>query len=152
MEIESFVAEVVPRLMSSQSALYSGDVAAGTGFWLPGGPVSWLGQLGTCALGSSAVLAHFATVAAREWRFEGFDLEVIAADVVADRSYLITRERPRVQLEEGGPPLPAARVSRVLHRKDGRWYVAHGHADLDPLTLDLPWKPPPQDNGEAHDH
>ncbi|WP_344097493.1 YybH family protein [Microbacterium deminutum] len=152
MEIETFVADVVPRVMSSQSALYTGDPAPWKGLWLPGGPVSWLGQFGTCALGRSDVLAHFARVAARQWRFEGFDLDLIAADVAADHGYLITRERPRVQLEEGGPPVPTARVSRVLHREDGRWYVAHGHADLDPLALDLPWKPPANDNGEAHDH
>lgn len=151
MAVDSFVAEVVPGVMSSQSALYTGDPGPWANSWLPGGPVSWLGQFGTCALGSSAVLAHFARVAARGWRFEGFDLDVIAADVMGDHGYLITRERPRLRLEEGGP-LPAARVSRVLHRRDGRWYVAHGHADLDPLALDLPWKRPAQDNGGAHAH
>lgn len=151
MEIESFVAEVVPRVVSSQSALYAGDSGPWADFWLPGGPVSWLGQFGTCALGSSAVLTHFARVAAREWRFEGFDLDVVAADVVGDRGYLITREHPRVRLGEGVPP-PTARVSRVLHRVDGSWYVAHGHADLDPVALDLPWKPPAHENGEAHAH
>jgi hypothetical protein len=151
MEIESFVADVVPRVVSSQSALYTGDASPWSEFWLPGGAVSWLGQFGTCALGRSTVLAHFARVAAREWRFEGFELDVLAADVVGDHGYLITRERPRVQLEAGGP-LPAARVSRVLHREHGSWYVAHGHADLDPVALALPWKPPAHENGDAHAH
>jgi ketosteroid isomerase-like protein len=147
MDIGSFVAEIVPRVKSSQSALYSGDADAWLRLWSPRRPVSWLGQFGTCAVGRTDVRSHFQRVAARRWRFDGFDLDVIAADVAGDEGYLVTREHARVRLEEGGPPLPAARVSRVLHRMNGRWYVAHGHADLDPLLLDLPWKPPAPSNG-----
>ncbi len=150
-DIKSFAAEVAPRLSSAQSALYTGDASAWRRLWLPSGYISWLGQLGTCAAGVSDVLVHFDRVARREWAFEGFDLDVLIADVVGDHGYLVTREKPRVKLD-GGRALPAARVSRVFRREYGTWYVAHGHADLDPLALELPWKPPTHESRARREH
>ncbi|MFH8252599.1 YybH family protein [Microbacterium sp. B2969] len=142
----SLIADVAPRLRAAQSALYTGDASAWRRLWLPGGRISWLGQLGTSAVGTTDVLAHFDRVASRAWAFEGFDLETLTVDVVGDHGYLVTRETPRVRID-GGPALPAARVSRVLRREHGTWFVAHGHADLDPVALELPWKPAAHERG-----
>ncbi|WP_345799972.1 nuclear transport factor 2 family protein [Microbacterium sp. AZCO] len=142
MQIESFVSDVVPRLESAQAALYGGDASRWRDLWSRHGEVSWLGQFGTCAVGIDDVLAHYDRVADRGWLFDGFELEVLAADVFGDHGYLVTRESARVKLGAGDPPMPPARVSRVLERDAGVWRVTHGHADLDPRALDLPWKPP----------
>ena len=80
--------------------------------------------------------------------FDGLNIEVLVADDLGEIGYLVTRERLSVRLD-GERFDQTARVSRILRRESGQWRITHGHADLDPLTLDLPFKPPTQPAGDA---
>lgn len=146
--IEAFVDAALPRIRAAQTELYAGDATSWPDYWSCAEPVSWLGHFGTCASGADSVRAHSARVASRFKDLDRLDLDVLVADVLGEVGYLVTRERLSVSLD-GERFDQTARVSRILRRERGQWRIAHGHADLDPLTLDLPFKPPTQPAGDA---
>jgi hypothetical protein len=98
-DVEAFVAEVLPRIRAAQEAIYAGDSASWRDYWSSGEPVSWLGQLGTCAYGVDDVAAHYSRVAARVTYFDELLIEVLVADVSGQVGYLVTRERTTVRID-----------------------------------------------------
>jgi len=146
--IEAFVDAALPRIRAAQTDLYAGDATSWPDYWSSAEPVSWLGHFGTCATGAASVRVHSTRVASRFTDLDRLDIEVLVADLFGEIGYLVTRERLSMRLD-GDRFDQTARVSRVLRRESGEWRIAHGHADLDPLTLDLPFKPPTQPAGDA---
>jgi len=142
-EIDDFLAEVLPELWAAERAMRDGDVARRLALWSRSEPVSWLGPFGTCAVGSDEVAAHFRRVAARFSDLGDFRFDLVAADVVGECAHVVGYERSTGRIDGQAPVAMTMRVSRAYRREGGKWRIAHGHGDLEPSSLNLPWKPPP---------
>lgn len=147
----AFLAEVLPRQQAAEQSIRVGDAGPRLALWSRRNPVSWLGQYGTCAVGGDEVAAHFARVAPR---FSGFDevtFDVVVAEAFADCAYVVGYEHSTGRID-GGPRVSASyRISRLYRRERGEWRTAHGHGDIDPATLQLPWRPPQRTSGGDDD-
>lgn len=139
---EQFLVEVLPSLKAADLAVLNGDAEPRIALWTTEDPADWLGQFGTRASGAHDVAEHFRRAAQRFTEGSLLQYDVVSADVVGDAACLVTAEHVRVGIDGGEPVAMTQRVSRVLRREDGEWRCAHGHADLDPATLDIPWQPP----------
>lgn len=149
---QAFLDEVLPLQQVAEQSIRGGDVAPRLALWSHRDPASWLGQYGTCAVGAGEVAAHFAGVAPRFSDFDEVTFEVITAEAFADCAYLVGYEHSTGRID-GGPRIVATyRISRLYRHEHGEWRIAHGHADIEPATLQLPWRPPVQSLGGEHDH
>lgn len=152
-ECDEFLAEIVPVLRAAQEALYSGNVDPWLTLWSDTEPLSWLGQFGTRANGRDGVAAHFRRVADRMSGVEHYQVVPITVDVAGGWAYLAAEENVRVRIDGNAPVAMTARVSRVFRREASAWRLAHGHADLEPSRLNLPWQPPGSNRTELnHEH
>ena len=150
-ETQAFLAEVLPRQQAAEQSIRAGDVAPRLALWSQHEPVSWLGQYGTCAVGADEVAAHFARVAPRFSDFDEVSFEVIAAEAFADSAYLVGYEHSMGRIDGGPRVATTYRISRLYRREHGEWRIAHGHADIEPATLQLPWRPPVRNLGGEHE-
>jgi ketosteroid isomerase-like protein len=142
MTADEFLAEVLPGLRAAELAALNGDAEPRVAVWTTEEPADWLGQFGTRAIGVSEVAEHFRRAAARFTDGSQLQFDVVSADVVGDVAHLVTVEQVRFGIDGAEPVTMTFRISRVFRREGGAWRCAHGHADLDPATLDLPWRPP----------
>ncbi|HEY3548126.1 MAG TPA: DUF4440 domain-containing protein [Propionicimonas sp.] len=141
-DTQAFLAQVLPRQQAAEHAMRSGDAGPRLAMWSRRDPVSWLGQFGTCAVGADEVADHFGRVAARLSEVAEVTFDLVVADVFADIAYVVGYEHATSRID-GGPSTPmTSRISRLYRREQGEWRIAHGHADLEPATLQLPWRPP----------
>ena len=142
MTTEQFLAEVVPELRAAELAALNGDPGPRLALWSTEEPVDWLGQFGTHVAGVRDVAEHFRRATSRFTDGRQLQFDVVSADVVGDVAHLVTVEKVRFGIDGADPVTMTFRISRVFRREGGAWRCAHGHADLDPATLDLPWRPP----------
>jgi ketosteroid isomerase-like protein len=149
---QAFLAQAMPRQQAAEQSIRAGDVAPRLAMWSQRDPVSWLGQFGTCAVGAAEVAGHFARVAPRLSDFDEVTFEVIAAEAFADCAYLVGYEHSMGRIDGGPRVATTYRISRLYRREGGEWRTAHGHADIEPATLQLPWHPPVRTQGGEHDH
>ena len=142
-DTEQFLATILPRLKAAELANLNGDVEPRIALWTSRDPAGWLGQFGTLAFGAGEVVPHFRRAAERFADGSLLQFDVRSADVIGDAAYLVTIEQPCFRIDGGAEPVSwTQRVSRVFRREGSAWRCAHGHADIHPAILDLPWKPP----------
>ena len=151
-QIDQFLTEMVLELTRAERSFRHGDAEPRIRMWSPIGPTSWLGQFGTVVSGAHEIAEHFRRVAARFADPAEFRLEVLVVDVRAESAYLVAREYSIGTLDDLPGTELTSRIARVFRREHGEWRIAHGHADLEPATLSLPFTPPRTVAGADHDH
>jgi ketosteroid isomerase-like protein len=142
MSTDEFLADVLPALRAAELAALNGDPGPRLALWTTVEPADWLGQFGTHVRGVQEVADHFRRAVSRFTDGTQLQFDILSVDVVGDVAHLVTVERVRFGIDGAEPVTMTFRISRVFRREGGAWRCAHGHADLDPATLDLPWKPP----------
>jgi ketosteroid isomerase-like protein len=119
------------RLTAALSAMGHGDPAPYAALWAERPDVTLFGAWGPTERGHHAVTSTFTWVASR---FSGGSL-VPRHQVVAqsgDLAYTVGTEHGEVRLD-GGPATPTTlRVTHILRRIDGEWWIVHRHADYPP--------------------
>jgi ketosteroid isomerase-like protein len=128
MEVDEFLAEVVPRLSAADTALHNGDPERRKALWSHSDPVTLFGGA-VSNTGWPAIGATFDWLGTRFSDCRSFDYEVVAAGVSGDLGYLVGVEHTTASIG-GAPPVPySLRVTTVLRREAGEWRVVHRHAD-----------------------
>jgi ketosteroid isomerase-like protein len=119
------------RVAEGLAAMGAGDPAPYAALWAPGHDVTLFGAWGPIERGHEAVTSTFTWVASR---FSDGALvprnEVLHVD--NDLAVTVGFEEGVVRVD-GGEPFPMTiRVTHVLRRIDGTWYLVHRHADFPP--------------------
>jgi ketosteroid isomerase-like protein len=135
MDVDEFLAEVVPRLTAVDTAMHDGDAGPRKALWSRTEPVTLFGAAGS-DFGRSAIEERFDRLGTRFSDCRSFDYEVVAAGVSGDLGYLVGTEHTTASIG-GAPPVSySLRVTTVLRREDGEWRVVHRHADRPPDSAD----------------
>jgi len=119
------------RLAHALSAMGAGDPAPYAALWLDDPDVTLFGAWGPIERGHPAVTTTFSWVASR---FSDGAL-VARHDVVGvsgDLAYTVGMEEGEVRVDGRAPFLMRLRVTHVLRRVDGEWWLVHRHADFPP--------------------
>ena len=119
------------RVAAGLAAMGSGDPAPYTALWAPGHDVTLYGAWGPVERGHEAVTTTFTWVGSR---FSDGAL-VPRNDVVhvdGDVAVTVGVEEGVVRVDGGERRPMRLRVTHVLRRIDGRWYLVHRHADFPP--------------------
>jgi ketosteroid isomerase-like protein len=122
---------MLDRLADALAAIGAGDPAPYAALWADDSDVTLFGAWGPTERGHADVTRTFTWVAGR---FSDGALvpenEVLHVD--GDLAVTVGRERGTVRVD-GGEPLPMTlRVTHVLRRIDGTWWLVHRHADYPP--------------------
>lgn len=122
------LADTLDRLTDALAAMSSGDPAPYAALWRDAPDVTLFGAWGTAERGHEALVRTFTWVAGR---FSDGAL-VPRHDVVVssgDLAYTVGFEHGEVRID-GGDPFPMTiRVTHILRRAEGRWWLVHRHAD-----------------------
>lgn len=119
------------RVADALAAMGRGDPAPYAALWPSSPDVTLFGAWGPMERGHGAVTTTFTWVGSR---FSDGEL-VPRHDVVAasgDLAYTVGTERGEVRIDGGEPFVMTLRVTHVLRRFDGEWWLVHRHADLPP--------------------
>ncbi|MCO1658328.1 YybH family protein [Pseudonocardia humida] len=119
------------RVAAALAAIGSGDPAPYAALWAPGHDVTLYGAWGPVERGNDAVTGTFTWVGSR---FSDGALvprnDLVHAD--GDLAVTVGTEEGTVRVDGGEPALMRLRVTHVLRRVEGRWYLVHRHADFPP--------------------
>jgi ketosteroid isomerase-like protein len=125
------LADALDRLAAALGAMGTGDPATYAALWADSADATLHGAWGPMERGQEAVTTTFRWVGSR---FSGGPI-VPRHDVVGvsgDLAYTVGTEQGTVRVD-GGEPVPMTlRVTHVLRRIDGRWWLVHRHADFPP--------------------
>jgi ketosteroid isomerase-like protein len=126
-EVDDFLAAVLPRQRSAESALVNGDAGPRRAFWSEREPVTILGAARD-ALNRREVDEVFDQLEDLFSNGEA-DLGVIAAGASGDLGYITGYERTTASV--AGEPQPSfeLRVTLIFRRDEGAWRAVHRHAD-----------------------
>jgi ketosteroid isomerase-like protein len=120
------------RLTEALAAIGSGDPAPYAALWPDTDDVTLFGAWGPTEGGHADVTRTFNWVASR---FSGGPIvpehEVVHVD--GDLAVTVGRERATLRVDGGEPGPMVLRVTHVLRRIDGDWWVVHRHADYPPV-------------------
>jgi len=125
------LADTLIRLTEALAAMGAGDPAPYIALWRDAPDVTLFGAWGTVEQGHEALRRTFTWVGGR---FSGGAL-VPRHDVVAvsgDLAYTVGVEHGHVRVDGGDPHPMTIRVTHILRRADGRWWLVHRHADHPP--------------------
>src|SRR5690349_14640190 len=115
------------RVARALAAMGAGDPAPYAALWAPGHDVTLFGAWGPVERGHGSVTTTFTWVGSR---FSDGAL-VPRNDVVhveGDLAVTVGVEEGIVRVDGGEPQLMRLRVTHVLRRADGRWWLVHRHA------------------------
>jgi ketosteroid isomerase-like protein len=125
------LARALDRLAGALAAMGAGDPAPYAALWARSPDVTLFGAWGPMDRGHEAVTTTFTWVGSR---FSDGSL-VPRHDVVGvgtDLAYTVGIEEGEVRVD-GGKPIPMTlRVSHILRKIDGEWWLVHRHADFPP--------------------
>jgi ketosteroid isomerase-like protein len=124
---DDFIAWVKSALYEAEVALHNGDAAPRRALWSREEPVSILGALRN-AYGQQELDEAFAFLERRFSDCASFAFELQASDVVGDMAYTAGLEHTSASVA-GQPRSFTLRATQVYRREDGKWKVAHRHAD-----------------------
>jgi ketosteroid isomerase-like protein len=131
MNVDEFVADVLPRLTAADTAMHDGDPEPRKSLWSRTEPVTLFGAAAS-DVGRAAIEGRFDRLGTRFSDCRSFEYEVVAAGVSGDLGYLVGTEHTTASIG-GGPPVSySLRVTTVLRREAGEWRVVHRHADQPP--------------------
>ena len=125
------LAEMLDRVAVALGTLGRGDPAPYAALWADSPDVTLYGAWGPMDRGHDTVTTTFRWVGGR---FSGGPM-VPTNDLVAvsgDLAYTVGTERGTVRVDGGEPFEMTIRVTHVLRRIDGRWWLVHRHADFPP--------------------
>jgi ketosteroid isomerase-like protein len=125
------LAAALDRVAAALTAMATGDPAPYTALWAPGHDVTLYGAWGPVERGHDAVTGTFTWVGSR---FSDGTL-VPRNDVVhldTDLAVTVGIEEGVVRIDGGEPRPMTIRVTHVLRRLRGSWYLVHRHADFPP--------------------
>ena len=141
-DVDDFVAEIHPRLVTELQALHNGDPGPRLAMWSTADPVTLFGAA-MSGQGWEQVSGIFRAIASRWSDCTDQRVELLAAGVSGDLAYTVELEHTSVSVD-GVPAGPyTLRVTQVYRREDGEWKVVHRHGDQ--LPVDQPHSLP----GEA---
>ena len=141
-DVDDFVAETHPRLVTELQALHNGDPGPRLAMWSTTDPVTLFGAA-MSGQGWEQVSGIFRAIASRWSDCTDQQVELLAAGVSGDLAYTVELEHTSVSVD-GVPAEPyTLRVTQVYRREDGEWKVVHRHGDQ--LPADQPHSLP----GEA---
>ncbi len=131
-DVDDFLAEIHPRLVTELQALHNGDPGPRLAMWSTNDPVTLFGA-GMSGRGWERVSGIFRTIAARWSNCTDQRVELLAAGVSGDLAYTVELEHTSVSVD-GVPVEPyTLRVTQVYRREDGEWKVVHRHGDQLPI-------------------
>jgi ketosteroid isomerase-like protein len=125
------LARALDRLAAALAAMGGGDPAPYAALWARSPDVTLFGAWGPMDRGHEAVTTTFTWVGSR---FSDGSL-VPRHDVVGvgtDLAYTVGVEEGEVRVDGGKPIRMTLRVSHVLRKIDGEWWLVHRHADFPP--------------------
>jgi len=125
------LAEMFDRLTAALGAMGAGDPAPYAALWLDSPDVTLYGAWGPMDRGHDTVTTTFRWVGSR---FSGGAMAPThdVVGVSGDLAYTVGTERGTVQVDGGKPFEMTIRVTHVLRRVGGRWWLVHRHADFPP--------------------
>ena len=132
MTIPQDLAEALDRLTTALAAMGNGDPGPYSALWADSPDATLFGAWGPTEHGHEAVTTTFQWVASR---FSDGRI-VPRHDVVAvsgDLAYTVGTEQGTLRVDGGPPSVMTLRVTHVLRRIDGRWWLVHRHADYPPV-------------------
>jgi ketosteroid isomerase-like protein len=129
-ETDSFLAEVIPTQRAAEQAIHNGDVEPRLALWSRRDPVTLYGAR-LSGSGWADLEPIFREVASWFSGSQEYEFEVIAAGASGDLAYTVGYERNNVQVE-GKRRVYTLRATHVYRREEGRWRIAHRHADPPP--------------------
>lgn len=88
MQVDEFLAEVMPRLTAADTALHNGDAERRKALWSRTEPVTLFGAA-VSTTGWSAIGATFDRLGTTSSDCQSFDYEVVAAGVSGDLGYIV---------------------------------------------------------------
>jgi ketosteroid isomerase-like protein len=120
------------RVADALAAIFTGDPAPYAALWAPGTRPTLFGAWGPIEKGHDAVVGTFTWVASRFSDGVRCRPRYDVVDCSGDLAYTVGFEEGEVRVD-GGPPAPMTlRVTHVLRRVDGEWWLVHRHADFPP--------------------
>jgi ketosteroid isomerase-like protein len=124
---EEFLNWFKTTLAEAELALHNGDSAPRRALWSRNEPVSVLGAWRN-AFGQQEVTTLFTELANSFSDCTSSTVDILACDVSPDMAYTAVLEHTSVSVE-GQPRTYTLRATQVYRREDGKWRVAHRHAD-----------------------
>jgi ketosteroid isomerase-like protein len=131
MQVDEFLAEVMPRLTAADTALHNGDAELRKAMWSRADPLTLFGAA-VSTTGWSEIEATFDWLETRFADCRSFEYEVLAAGASGDLGYVVGTEHTTASIGGAAPAPYSLRVTTVLRREDGEWKVVHRHADPAP--------------------
>ena len=132
---DDFMAWTQTRLRDAETALHNGDPGPRLAIWSTREPVSVVGAARS-AIGQEGVRDLFHSLGDTFSNCTSYVYEIVAADVVGDMAFTAGYERTQASID-GEPRRYVLRATQVYRREDGKWKVAHRHADIAPDSEDL---------------
>lgn len=127
-EVERFLAEMLPKLEAADTALHNGDAAGRIAAWSQHDPLTLFGAAVT-RRGWAEIGPTFNWLASRFSNCTSFDCDVIAADVSGDLAYIVGIEHTTASAGGAAPTPYSLRVTTIFRREGGEWKVVHRHGD-----------------------
>lgn len=126
-ETDDFLAQMIPQQVEADTALHNGDAGPRMGIWSRKDPVTLFGAA-MSATGWRDVSRTFEWLTSVFSNCESFQLELVAAGASGDVAYTVAYEHTSATVR-GVPQTYTLRVTHTYRREDGRWRIAHRHAD-----------------------
>ena len=124
---DDFVQWINTTLHDAEVALHNGDADPRRAIWSQVEPVSILGAFRN-AYGPAEVEQIFRFLEDSFSDCTSYEFELQACDVIGDMAYTAGIERISFR-RDGEPAGLTLRATQVYRREDGKWKVAHRHAD-----------------------
>jgi ketosteroid isomerase-like protein len=129
--MESFT-EALREVDAAIRAITAGDPQPYIELWDDSQDTTLFGAWGPIEQGPEGLRRTYEWVGSRFGPEGGLASEHVVTEVSGDLAYTVGFERGDVQVD-GGPVVPMTiRVTHVYRRRDGRWRLAHRHADFPP--------------------
>jgi len=127
-ERAEFLASVLPRLKTADTALHNGDPKPRGDTWAHSDPVTLFGAVWT-ATGWAEIRPVFEKLASGFSGCKSFEYDVIAADASGDLAYIVGIERTTASIGGAPPQAYQLRVTTIFRRENGEWKIVHRHGD-----------------------
>ena len=127
-EVEEFLAIALPRFEEAEISMINGDAEPRKAMWSHEDPVSVFGAAASVTSWSE-IEPLFEQLAANFSNYSDYHNDILAAGASGDLAYVVALEHTTASIA-GSPQQPfVLRVTTIFRREDGKWKVAHRHAD-----------------------
>lgn len=135
-DLDTFLAEVLPRQITLETAWHQGDLAARLAIWSTHDPVTIFGAGIPYARGPAEVIKTFHRAVTQIVPCRTFTYDVIAAGRSGDLAYTVGHEHTTFAPGEVQPY--THRVTYLYRRENGEWKIIHRHAGYLHDVTELP--------------